>query len=90
MEYEACKLWYMNLILLKKIEVTKNKKKKEELYDIRSKILNEFTLYIKEITRIEPEFNFEQYYQATPFGQETIKINGSTIKYSMEYLKMLI
>lgn len=90
MEYEACKLWYMNLILLKKIEVTRDKKKKEELYDIRAKILNEFTLYVNEITRVEPAFNFEQYYQATPFGEETIKINGSTIKYSMEYLKMLI
>ena len=90
MEYEACKLWYMNLILLKKIEVTRDKKKKEELYDIRAKILNEFTLYVNEITRIEPAFNFEQYYQATPFGEETIKINGSTIKYSIEYLKTLI
>lgn len=90
MEYEACKLWYMNLILLKKIQVTKDKKKKEKLYEIRSKILNEFTLYINEITKLDPSFNFETYYQATPFGEEVIKINGSTIKYSMNYLKHII
>lgn len=90
MEYELCKLWYMNIILLKKIETEKNKEKKEKLYDIRSKILNEFNLYLNEVTKLDPTFNFDKYYQATPFGNETIKISGSTIKYSTEYLKRLI
>lgn len=89
LKYEACKLWYMNIIILKKIEKERNKKKKEELTDMRAKVMNEFSLYIDEINRLDSNFNFSEYYQTTPFGTESIKITGSTIKYSKEYLKLI-
>ena len=90
MKYEACKLWYMNIILLKKAEKEKNIKKKDELYDIRAKVMNEFALYINEINKLDETFNFDAYYKATPFNTESIKISGSTIKYSTEYLKLIL
>ena len=90
MKYEACKLWYMNIILLNKAEKERNIKKKDELYDMRAKVMNEFALYINEINKLDNEFNFDAYYKATPFNTESIKISGSTIKYSAEYLKLIL
>lgn len=90
MKFEVCKLWYLNLLLLKKIEKEKKEDKKEELFDLRAKVMNEFTLYLNEINKSDPSFNFNDYYQTTKFGKETIKIPGSTIKYSAEYLKLII
>lgn len=87
MKYELCKLWFMNTVLLKKIEVAKNDKEKEALVKSRAKIMNDFTIYLNEVNKNVPGFNFSEYYEQTPFGDAVIKISGSTLKYTAQYLK---
>lgn len=90
MKYELCKLWFINTVLLKKIEVAKNKEEKETLIKIRAKIMNDFTIYLNEVNKNVSGFNFSEYYEQTPFSDTVIKISGSTLKYSAQYLKAAI
>ena len=90
LKYECCKLWYMNVILLKLLD---NKdlsdSDREDLNLYRSKVLTEFPLYLKEIQKIDKNFNFSYYYENTPFSNTKVKIKGSTIKYSLDLLRKI-
>ena len=88
MKYEVCKLWYLNTLLLEKIN--KNPADKDQLYALRSKVLNEHALYLNEILKNDPTFNFAEFYESTPFGEAQIKISGSTIKHSINLFKQII
>jgi hypothetical protein len=67
--------------------VAKNDKEKEALVKSRAKIMNDFTIYLNEVNKNVPGFNFSEYYEQTPFGDAVIKISGSTLKYTAKYLK---
>lgn len=90
LKYECCKLWYMNVILLKLLD-NKNlsDSDREDLNLYRSKVLTEFPLYLKEIQKIDKNFNFSSYYDNTPFSNTKVKIKGSTIKYSLDLLRKI-
>lgn len=90
LKYECCKLWYMNVILLKLLD-NKNlsDSDREDLNLYRSKVLTEFPLYLKEIQKIDKNFNFSYYYENTPFSNTKVKIKGSTIKYSLDLLRKI-
>ena len=55
---------------------------------MRSKILNEFTLYINAITKHEgnKDYNFEIHFENSPFSDASVKITGSTLKYILKSL----
>lgn len=96
MAYELCKLWFMNTILLKKIERAdrlRRYEEKESYVKIRAKIMNDFTIYLNILNEHESKngkgFNFSEYYDRTPFSDTTIRISGSTLKYTKHYLKQL-
>lgn len=88
MEYEANKLWYMNLLLEKRLEIEKNKKGLE-LYDIRAKILNEFHLYINELSKNNPSYNFETSFKNSPFSDASIKITNYTLHHILQLVKII-
>jgi hypothetical protein len=88
MEYEADKLWYMNILIMKEIESAKDNR--DELVEMRSKILNEFTLYVNECTKLDPEYNFETHFQSSPFSDASIKITGTTLKGGFNLLKGIL
>jgi hypothetical protein len=90
MKYELCKLWFMNEVLLKRIEAAKNDDEKEKYIKSRAKMINDFTIYLNEINKNVEGFNFSEYYESTPFGDAVIKIPGSTLKYGISYLKNII
>ncbi len=89
LKYEASKLWYINTILMKLLETEKNNNKRKDLNNYRSKILTEFSQYLKDIQKLDNKFNFGSYYEQTPFSNTKIKINGSTIKYTTKLLKTI-
>lgn len=90
MKYELSKLWFLNSIVEKKIYNERNtEKKKQELYKVRARILNDFNKYLKMVTDKESDFNFTDYYNNTPFSDATIKINKSTIKHGAKLIKLL-
>ncbi len=91
-KYELSKLWFINILLEKKI-YTKGKSTNEELdsyHKARAKILNDFNKYIKEVLKNDKEFNFTEYYNDSPFSDASTKINASTLKYSGDLIKSIL
>lgn len=79
MKYELARLYYMNYILEKKIYHNKFLSNKEKNIKTRARILNDFNKYIKVVLKAQPEFNFGEYYEKSPFYPHTVEIKRSTI-----------
>lgn len=91
MKYELSKLWFMNVLLEKKLYKEKHEQEEIDEYNkIRAKILNDFKTYLKEVNTKEKDFNFAEYYNNSPFSDATTKINKSTLKYTAKYVKDLL
>ena len=84
MKYELCKLWFICSLLGNDIDAGKNK---VENTKTKATAFNIFNTYLKLLLQKEKNFNFMKYYETTPFNDATIRVKGSTIKYSMELLK---
>lgn len=93
-KYYVAKLWYMNIILEKKIhQKNQNTKFQEELpryYKARAHILNDFNFYMGKILENEPDFNFQEYYENTPFNQSVIKVSKNLLEKIWLMFKALI
>ena len=91
MKYELSKLWFLNTELEKKIyHSNESKEKKDEYYKIRSRILNDFNKYLKQVQSLDKNFNFTEYYNNTPFSDASVKIDKYTLHYVKEILAKLI
>lgn len=90
MKYEISKLWFLNSILEKRI-YSKNTKisSKNSYMKVRARILNDFNKYLKILTTNNPNFNFTEYYNNTPFSDATYKISKDTISGLLMLKKML-
>lgn len=96
MKYEVSKLWMM----LCMIEEALNSKKFRDLpseaiassAEVKNKanINNDFQYYLAEIMKIDPKFNFTEYYNESPFSSVTTKINASTINFASKLIKNFI
>lgn len=87
MKYELYKLWYMNLLLERKI--FKEKKPSKEYHDMRARILNDFNKYLKIVNKNEPDYIFSQGYEESKYNDAIYKIHSSTLKYGISYAKDL-
>lgn len=87
MKHELYKLWYLNLLLERKIY--KNKKPEKEYHDMRARILNDFNKYLKIVNKAEPDFDFTSGYEESPYSDAAIKIHSHTLKYGVKYSKSL-
>lgn len=86
-KFESAKLWYMNTC----IESMLNKgHKNKALIDTRARILNDYTKCMIYILNKENNFNFTKYYSTTKFNDKVIRIKGSTLKYTLDYLKAVL
>jgi len=88
MKYELSKLWFLNLLLEDMIYTQKNKD--PEYLKVRARSLNDFNKYIIVVSKQDKDFNFTEYYNNTPFSDETTKINSSTLKYTGEILEKIL
>lgn len=79
MKYELARLYYMNYILEKKIYHNKFLSNKEKNIKTRARVLNDFNKYIKVVLKAQPEFNFGEYYEKSPFYPHTVEIKRSII-----------
>lgn len=86
MKYELCKLYYMVYLL----ETKRKKKDDKKIRDTRARILNDFNKYIKVVLRNQPNFNFNEYYEETPFYHNSLKIDADTVKYTTDQIKSLL
>lgn len=96
MKYELCKLWMMNSVIESNLNSKKFKKlpsyaiESSKEHKARAKILNDFNYFLGVVLKEEADFNFEEYFNNSPFSDAMIKINKDTIIWSGRLLKMLI
>lgn len=96
MKYELAKLWMM----LSMIEEVLHSKKFQDLPSLaiassaeaksKANITNDFKYYMKEVMKKEPEFNFTEYFEASPFNKALVKVNGTTISFMTDLIKKFI
>ena len=94
MKYYVAKLWYMNILIEKRL-YTKNRTKQIEerlpyYYKTRAHILSDFNKYIAEILENDPEFDFREYYKTTPFDKSILKVSKGFLKTIWDYLTKLL
>jgi hypothetical protein len=88
-KYELAKLWMMNSVIEAKIH-SDNEKDLSKEHKARAKILNDFNHYLQFVLIEEPDFNFESYYNESPFSDEMVKINKHTLIWSGRILRSLL
>ena len=78
---ELARLFYLNGIIEKKIKkMKKDDPNYKELINLRARILNDFKKYLKVVLNKEPDFNFQEYYQKSEYGDK-IEIDKDLLKY---------
>ena len=96
MKYELAKLWMILCIIENKVHSKKfiNMPVEDQInskeYKAKSKITNDFKHYMKKLLELEPEFNFSEYFESSPFSSATIKLRASTIETVAKFLKSFI
>ena len=94
LKYYVAKLWYMNIIIEKKLYTEKKSKELTDklpyYYKTRAHILSDFHKYIEIILGNEPEFNFKEYYETTPFDKSVIKISKGYVKTLWDYISKIL
>lgn len=91
MKYELAKLWFINDAIEKKLtrrNLTDNQYK--ELVIHRATCLNVFKTNLEYVLKAEKGFNFAEYYNSTPFSDNSIKITNDTLKYSLRTIASVI
>jgi hypothetical protein len=88
-KYELAKLWFINDSIEKKLKKRLTNDEYKELINQRAICLNVFKLNLEYIMQAEKGFNFSDYYNSTPFSDNSIKISANTIKYSIKALTTL-
>lgn len=91
-KYELARLWFINTVLTALVfdnpKIADDERK--EFMKIRSWVMNDFVTYNKKVAKLEPKFNFSEYYNTTPFSDVYIKINSSTMKFMGNLLKNIL
>lgn len=96
MKYELAKLWMILNIIENKVHSKKfmSMPVEEQIaskeYKAKSKIMNDFKHYMKKLLEMEPEFNFSEYFENSPFSSATIKLRASTVETVTKFLKSFI
>lgn len=73
---ELCKINYMiNLIqtqYMNQKTTDKNRKIKKEMEDLRSVMYNAFHQHLKWVVQMDPQFNFNSYYNSSKYGKDVV------------------
>lgn len=90
-KYELSKLWFINSLVESKIyDKSTSDIMKKDLIKYRARVLNDFNKYLNFITSKEPEFNFTEYYNNTPFSDKEIFISKHTITGVKNIIKSIL
>lgn len=92
MKSELCKLWYMYLVIEKYFiqkDIKDNNAKKEAI-KAKAFILNDFQKYLKEVIKLEPDFDFSLYFAETEYNKDALKITTENVKGIKKLITALI
>ena len=90
MKYELSRLWFIISDIEKRMTKRINSKKYDEYVKNRATAMNVFKTNIQYIIKADKDFNFAEYYNNTPFSDNSFEISNNTLKYSIEALRSLI
>ena len=90
MKYELAKLWFINEQIEKQLKKRLPNDKYKVLIDTRATCLNAFKFNLEYLLKAEKGFNFSDYYNSTPFSDNSVKISASTISYTTSLIKSMI
>lgn len=81
MKAELAKLWAMLLVIEEKLYgnhmIPSNRRK--ALFTVRARILGDFKKYMEIVQRNDAKFDFNQYFEKSPYSNTVYKINAGTI-----------
>lgn len=89
-KYELAKIWYINDCIERQLKKRLSNDKYKELIDLRATCLNIFKLNLEFVMKAEKGFNFSDYYNSTPFSDNSIKISANTLKYTAKAITCLL
>lgn len=89
-KYELAKLWYINDCIEKKLKKRLSNDEYKELIDTRATCLNVFKTNLDYVMKAEKGFNFSDYYNSTPFSDNSTKITANTLKYTVKAVANMI
>lgn len=89
-KYEISKLWYINDCIEKKLKKRLKNEQYKKLIDTRAVCLNAFKFNLDFLMKYEKGFNFSDYYNSTPFSDNSIKITSNTLKYTLKTISNII
>lgn len=89
-KYELAKLWYINDCIEKKLKKRLSNDQYKELIDTRATCLNVFKSNLDYVIKAEKGFNFSDYYNSTPFSDNSTKISINTLKYAAKTIVSMI
>lgn len=89
-KYELAKLWYINDCIEKKLKKRLSNDEYKELIDTRATCLNVFKTNLDYVMKAEKGFNFSDYYNSTPFSDDSTKITANTLKYVVKTITNMI
>ena len=89
-KYELAKLWYINDCIEKKLKKRLSNDQYKELIDTRATCLNVFKSNLDYVMKAEKGFNFSDYYNSTPFSDNSTKITANTLKYMVKTVTNVI
>lgn len=89
-KYELAKLWYINDCIEKKLKKRLSNDEYKELIDTRATCLNVFKTNLDYVMKAEKGFNFSDYYNSTPFSDNSTKITANTLKYTVKTISNMI
>ena len=81
-KYELAKLWFINDSIEKQLKKRLNNDEYKKLIDCRATCLNVFKQNIDYVMKAEKGFNFSNYYNSTPFSDNSVMITANTIRYT--------
>ena len=90
MKYELAKLWFINDQIEKRLKKRLNNEDYKTMIDTRAICLNTFKYNLEYVLKTEKGFNFSDYYNSTPFSDNSVKITANTIKYTTSLIKSMI
>lgn len=90
MKYEVSRLWFIISDIEKKMTKRIDSKKYDEYVRNRATATNIFKHNLEYLMKMDKDFNFAEYYNTTPFSNNSVKITNNTLKYSMKTLQQFI
>ena len=90
MKYELAKLWFINDQIEKRLKKRLNNEDYKAMIDTRAICLNTFKYNLEYVLKTEKGFNFSDYYNSTPFSDNSVKVTANTIKYTTSLIKSMI